>query len=155
MCAQRNVEARSRNYSCRGKAKSIPCFCMRVCVYAWGRVGAEERVCACARVPLIIKHATRRHIVICCLSCLHQIFRHYLIKARFLEKKKLLNIKFVCSNFLYRFYLKYFSFWEEFSAILSWTLKRLHVKHPLFLSHINQTWTFSTDGFSKKLKYFS
>jgi hypothetical protein len=31
-------------------------------------VGKEEQACACARVALIIQHATSRHIVTCNLS---------------------------------------------------------------------------------------
>jgi hypothetical protein len=40
---------------------------------------------------------------------------------------------------------KYFSFYEEFSEILSHTYKYLHVKYTPFLSDYNQTRIFSTD----------
>ena len=48
---------------------------------------------------------------------LHHIFLHYLINGTIFGKK-LLNVKCVF-YFLYNFCLKYFSFWEEFSEILS------------------------------------
>jgi hypothetical protein len=51
----------------------------------------------------------------------------------------------VSFDFLYNFYLKHFSFWEEFSEILSQTWKRPHRKYPLFLSGFTETWIFSTD----------
>ena len=41
-----------------------------------------------------------------------------------------------------------FSFYEEFSKILSSMYKRFHVKHPLFVSDFNKTWIFLT-GFRK------
>ena len=43
-----------------------------LCVCVGGRggvpVGAQAVACACARVALIIQHATRRHVIICGLS---------------------------------------------------------------------------------------
>jgi hypothetical protein len=73
-------EASSLNHCCRGKAISITywsvraclCVCARVC--GWVRVllcvcvffvCAQARSCAFARVALIIRHAKRRHTVIC------------------------------------------------------------------------------------------
>jgi len=58
----------------------------------------------------------------------------------------------VSFNFLYNFFLKHFSFSEEFSEILSQMHTGLHVKQPLFLSEFNETWIFET-GFRKILKY--
>jgi len=57
----------------------------------------------------------------------------------------------VCFNFLYNFYLKYFSFWEELSEMWSKMWVGLHVKCLLFLSGFNKNWIFSTD-FRKILK---
>ena len=59
-------------------------------------------------------------------------FTHYLIKGTIFWKKKLFNIKCV---FLFspQIFLKYFSFYEKFSEILSSVSIRLHVKYPLFL----------------------
>jgi hypothetical protein len=50
----------------------------------------------------------------------------------------------MCFDFLYKFCLKYFSFQEEFIEILSQMYIGLHVKHPLFWSDFNETWTLST-----------
>ena len=46
---------------------------------------------------------------------LYHIFPHYLIKGTIYEKN-IIEHK-MCFDFLYNFYLKYFSFWEELSEI--------------------------------------
>jgi hypothetical protein len=62
------------NCCCLGIAKStFVCVlvraCMgRVCMHMIVGVGARALVCACARVALLVQHATRRHIAICGLS---------------------------------------------------------------------------------------
>ena len=48
-------------------------------------------------------------------------------------------------DFLYKFHLKCFSFYEEFSAMLSLMHTGIRVKYSLFLSYFNETWIFSTD----------
>jgi hypothetical protein len=73
MYVYHNIETRSKNHFCRGKAINITYFCVRVCVCGWVSacvcvdVGTRARTSACACVALIIQHATRRHIV-CGLS---------------------------------------------------------------------------------------
>ena len=47
--------------------------------------------------------------------------------------------KIMCFGFLYKNYLKHFSFQEVFSEILSQMYKRLHVNCPLLLSDFNET----------------
>jgi len=80
--------------------------------------GKEIRITysECVYLALIIQHAMcLLHIVICGLSgC--TIFFHFISKtARFSEKSYwVLN---VCFDFLYKFCLKHFSFWEEMSEI--------------------------------------
>jgi hypothetical protein len=68
MYVQRNIEARSRNHFCSGKAVSIlhSVWRMGECVRAW--VWVRALACACVRVALLIQYATRRHIAICGLS---------------------------------------------------------------------------------------
>ena len=51
------------------------------------------------------------------------------------KKKKLLNNN-VFFDFLYNFYLKHYSFYEEMSDIQSNMHTGLQVKNPLFLSDI-------------------
>jgi hypothetical protein len=41
-------------------------------------------------------------------------------------------------DFLYNVCLKHFSLWEKMYV-------RIHVKYPLFLSDVNESWIFSTD----------
>jgi hypothetical protein len=47
----------------------------------------------------------------------------------------------MCSDVLYNFCLKHFSLQEELSKILSRMYIRIHVKHPLLLSHFNETFS--------------
>jgi hypothetical protein len=69
-----------------------------------------------------------------------QRFPHYLINDAIFDKK-VSNIK-LCFDCLHNLCLKYFSFWENFSEILSKMYIGLHIKYPLFLADINDTWTF-------------
>jgi hypothetical protein len=74
---ERNIEARSHDHCCHGKAMGI--------TYS-----------ECVFVLLIIQHAKRvRHIVICGLSGCTKFFPHDLINSKIFGKggKKLLNIK--------------------------------------------------------------
>ena len=59
--------------------------------------------------------------------------------------KKSQWIQKVCFDFFYTFCLKYFSFEEELSEMLSRTYTGLHVKGLLFLSDYNQISILSTD----------
>ena len=90
MHVQRNVEARSRNHCCRGKAISIIQFC--VCVRARARAWVGAWACAYACIALQIQHETRRHIVTCGLSGSTKFFD--IIKGTIFAKK-LLNVKCV------------------------------------------------------------
>jgi len=75
---------------------------------------------------------------------------HYLINGTIFEKKNTEHK--MCVYFLYDLCLKYFSFWEEMSELLSKMYVVLHIKHPLFLSDINEAWVLSTD-IGQILKY--
>jgi hypothetical protein len=55
----------------------------------------------------------------------------------------------MCFDFLYDFYQKHFSFWEQFSEILSQIFKRFRVNSCRILIKIE----FSEHVFEKKLKY--
>jgi hypothetical protein len=90
MYVWRNIEARSHNSCCGGKAISI--------TYS-----------ECVSVALGIQHAVRmRYIVICGLSgC--KIFFHIISQTARIFKKKVTEHK-MCFDFLYNFRLKYFSF---------------------------------------------
>jgi diaminopimelate epimerase len=67
----RNIQTRSRNHYCRGKAVRIIHFCVCVC-------GCTGTACVCTHVALLVQHKTRmRHITIGQPLWLHQMFRHY------------------------------------------------------------------------------
>ena len=51
----------------------------------------------------------------------------------------------MCFDFLYNWYLKYFSFYEHFREILSYVSKRLYVGYPVLFADFNETCIFSTD----------
>jgi hypothetical protein len=58
----------------------------------------------------------------------------------------------MCFDFLYNFCLTHFSFWDEFSEILSKVYIGLQGKCRIFLSDNNESWKFVID-FRKTLKY--
>jgi hypothetical protein len=73
----------------------------------------------CVCVALVIQHTQRkRRNVLLSAACLVVAYFYTLSYKRYdFRKKKLLNIKFYFDS-LYKFYLKYFSLYEEFSEIL-------------------------------------
>ena len=127
---QRNTESLSRNHCCRGKTvlHILSMF-----------------------VALVIEHTKRmRRVISAWPLWLHHTFRHYLINDTIFGKKVIEHK--MCFDFLYNFYLKYLSFWEELSEIIWLTWKRLHVKCPFFVPDFSVTWIFQT-YFAVKLKY--
>jgi len=85
-------------------------------------------------VSLGIEHSMHMgHTVFC-------IFPRYLINSATIERSY--RTQNIYSDFLYRIYLKYFSFYEELSEIWSNTSSGLRVKYPLFLSDFNESIIF-------------
>jgi hypothetical protein len=100
-------------------------------------------VCVCVFVTLVIQHATlTRHTDICGLPD-YTIFPHYGINGTILEKKMLLNIKWVIfsTNFVLNSSHSKKN-WERYDKKMYISL---HVKYPFFLSSCNESWIFSTD----------
>ena len=98
-------------------------------------------VCICSlRYPACNAHAPYFHLW---NVRLYDIFKHYLIKGKILEKKKWLN-KNVSFNFLNNIRLKNFSFWEGMSDTWLKIYVLLHVKYPIISSNFNETLIFST-----------
>jgi len=80
------------------------------------------------------------------------IFPHYLIKARFSKKKKLLNIKCVFWFFSTTFVWNISQYRKKWARYDQKMFIGLHVKYLLLLSDFNENVIFSTD-FQKTLKY--
>jgi hypothetical protein len=71
---------------------------------------------------------------------LYHIFPHYKHKQhdfriKFTEHK-------MCFDFSLQFFLEHFSFYDKFSEILSQMYIDLHIKYPLSLPDVNETWFF-------------
>ena len=94
-------------------------------------------------VVLGIQHVKRmHHVVICGLPCSAVSF-HLSSMAWF--RKTVFLTRNVCFDFLYKFCLKHFLFYEQMSEIWLSVHIGLHVKCPLLLSDFNETWIFSRD----------
>ena len=85
-----------------------------VCVGGWK--GCGWKGCGCTRAGVSLRSCSLNYPAwnappYCHLRplCLYHIFRHFLIKARFSEKK-IVNIKYVYCFFFYKFRLNHFSF---------------------------------------------
>ena len=120
----------------------------RVTTLLWKRNTYYTFLCVC--VALIIQHAKRRHIVFCDLW-LHHIFRHYLINGKIFGEK-LRNIK--CVFWLsMQLLFDTFLILRRIQGATVIKVKTFHVRYPLFLLDVNETWIFSTDFRKIKLKY--
>jgi hypothetical protein len=73
-----------------------------------------------------------------------QYFSTFLINPTILNQKKSYWTQKVCFDFLYKFCLKHFSLLEEFNEMRLKKYSSLHIKYPLFLSDLSETWIFST-----------
>ena len=67
-------------------------------------------------VALGIQHAMHMHHVMWS-TLLYNILLHYLINGTLVKRKKDIEKKEMCLQFLYNFGVKYFSFYEELSEI--------------------------------------
>jgi cytochrome c oxidase assembly protein Cox11 len=126
MYVQRNIEARSRNHRCRGKAISITyseCVCVCVCVCSLSYPAYK------ANVPY--------YIVICDLSGSYHIFPTLSHKRRDL-RKKVTEHKMCVLTFSTTF-VSNISHSKKSSARYYQMYIGLHTKYPLFLSDFNET----------------
>jgi hypothetical protein len=81
-----------------------------------------------------------RGIILSSVACLAVPHFPTLSKKRHDFRKKVIEHKNVCFDFLYNFFLENYSFLEEFSEILSIiNVLRSSCKVPLFLSDFNKT----------------
>ena len=119
---KRNLEARSCNHFCSEKAIGF--------TYS-----------ECMSVALGIQYAMRmRRIVIHSLPGCAIFFPHYLMKGTI--KKKVTELKTCVLIFLYNFYVKYFSLWQELRQIRSKMYICVLLKCLLPLFTVNEIWIF-------------
>ena len=83
-----------------------------------------------------MQHAMVGYYIIICSVCGCTIFFRCLIKGTIFGKK-VTEREIQCYDFLYNVCLKYYSFGEELSEILSQNYLGLHVRYSLFLSDFN------------------
>ena len=103
MYVWRNNESLSRNYCCSGTAISSTYLCVCVCVRepARGRMGVRARAWACARVTLLIQHATRmRHVVTSFVAPLAPPYLSTLSHFREKATEHKMRILILSTNFL-------------------------------------------------------
>ena len=91
-----------------------------------------------------------RHIAISALPP-STIFFHIISQTARFSREKSYWTQNVCFDFLYKFYLKHFSLYEELNEIWSQMDVGLQVKYPLFLSDFNETCIFLRHIFEKRL----
>jgi hypothetical protein len=125
-----NVEARSCNHCCSGKAISIT-------------------YCVCVFVALVSQHATRMRLIVTCGLSGYTIFFHISHKRhdfrRVTEHKSVFWFSLQLSS-------ETFLIPRGNERDMIKNVHGLHIKYPLFLSDFNETWIFST-VFRKPLKY--
>ena len=104
-------------------------------------------VCVCISYQTCKSHLLC-HIVLpsaACLGCI-AFFFFYIWSRKWhdFRKNEATEHKICIFDFPFNFYLKYFSFLEEFREIYH-MYAGVHVQYPLSLSDLNETWIFSTD----------
>ena len=110
MYMQRNAEVRLRNNSCRGKVKSIKYCCVCVCVCSCGYTGAG----LCLRSCSLHNPSCNAPSYVASLAPPNS---STLSHKRHDFRKKSCGTQNVSFDFLRDFYLKHFSFYDEFSEV--------------------------------------
>jgi len=99
-------------------------------------------------IALVTQHAKcMRRITLSSVACLYRNFPHYLINDTILVKM-LLNIKCVFWSYI-NFCPSRLSFYQQRTSCMYVSLR---VKHPLYLSHFNETSIFSNTEISNFMK---
>ena len=137
MYVQRNIKARSRKHYYHGKAMYI---------INYKRVSLSLPWLYSMQIASFLRSIALSHAAYLAL-----LYFSKLTYKRYNFRKKVIGSKMRVLIFSVVFFPKYFSFWEEFSKILSRMYKGFEVKYSKLLSDFNQTNFFQR--FSKNHEY--
>jgi len=102
---------------------------------------------------LVIQHAVRmRRLILSSVACVGPKYLPQLSHKRddFWKQRNMYKIESkMCFDFLYKFCFKHFSFWEEFSQILSQMYIGLHVQYRCYCCQIVMKRESSRQTFNK------
>ena len=104
----------------------------------------------CARVYPYLSNILRECAILSFVASLAPPYFSSLSHKRHDFRKRVTEHK-TCVSFSLKLLLKTFLSLKKNSARYCYKVKSLHVKYPLFLSHLNQIWIFSTDSRKESL----
>jgi hypothetical protein len=94
----------------------------------------------CVSVALGNQQSMRMRRIVICVLPRSTIFFHIISQNGTIIENNNYWTQNVCFGLLYKFYLKYFSSWEELNEVWTEMYVGLHVKYRLSVSDFNETW---------------